>query len=83
MEVLADAGSELALAANAVIRQLKLENRKFPIARVGSIFRAGDLITKPFLEKIQAFAPKAFLAPPVLSPGIAAAQMAFENYHQK
>jgi N-acetylglucosamine kinase-like BadF-type ATPase len=81
--VLSEAGRELALAANAVIRQLKLEKHKFPIARVGSIFRAGELITEPFLESVRAVAPKAFLADPIVSPGIAAAMMAFENYHPK
>ena len=81
--VLAEAARELALAATAVIRQLKLEKRKFPIVKVGSIFSAGELITKPFLEKVQVIAPKAFLAEPVLSPAVAAAQMSYKSYHRK
>jgi N-acetylglucosamine kinase-like BadF-type ATPase len=81
--VLNEAGRELALAAIAVIHQLKLEKRKFPIAKVGSIFSAGELITKPFLERVQSIAPKAFLTEPLLTPAVAAAQMAFNNYHRK
>lgn len=81
--VLTEAGRELALAAIAVIRQLKLEKRKFPIAQVGSIFSAGKLITEPFLERVRAVAPKAFLTEPLLTPAVAAAQMAFKSYHRK
>lgn len=81
VEILREAAGELALAANTVIRELKLERKKFPIARVGGIFRGGnDLITRPFMEKVQTVAPKAFLIEPLLSPAAAAARMAFENY---
>lgn len=82
-EVLRDAAFELALAANAVIKKLNMEHQKFPVAKVGSIFSAGELFTVPFLQKIQTVAPKAFLTEPILSPAVAAAQWAFENYHQK
>lgn len=82
-KVVVEAGTELALAANAVIRKLKLEKRKFPVGKVGSIFRAGNLITQPFMETIQMLAPKAFLAEAILLPAIAAAQMAYETYHRR
>jgi N-acetylglucosamine kinase-like BadF-type ATPase len=77
MEVIAEAGRELGLAAVAVIEKLKLKNRKFPIGKVGSIFKAGDLIAKPLLEKVHEFAPKAFIAETQNTPGFAAAVMAF------
>ena len=80
VEILREAAGELALAANTVIQALKLESKKFPIARVGGIFRSGDLISKPFLEKVLPIAPRAFLTESVLPPAVAAAQMAFENY---
>lgn len=82
-EVLAEAGRELGLAATAVIKKLNLQRKKFPIAQVGGIFRAADLLTKPFLDTVHLVAPKAFLANPVLSPAVAAARMAFESYHRK
>ena len=81
--ILSEAGSELALAATAVIRKLKLERKKFPIARVGGIFRAGDLITKTFIERVQSVAPKAYLSEPKAPPAVAAALMAFELYNRK
>jgi len=83
IKVLAEAGKELALAANAVIKKLKLQRKKFPIAYVGSIFQAGDLITEPFLERVREIAPKAFLTAPKIQPAIAAAEMAFESYRNK
>lgn len=81
--VLAEAGRELAIAAVAVIRRLKLERRKFPIARVGGIFRAGELLAEPFMNEVNSVAPKAFLAEARVNPALAAAQLAFEKYHRK
>jgi N-acetylglucosamine kinase-like BadF-type ATPase len=79
VEILREAAGELALAANTVIHQLKLERKKFPIARVGGIFRGGDgLITEPFMEKVRTVAPKAFLIEPLLSPPAAAALLALK-----
>jgi N-acetylglucosamine kinase-like BadF-type ATPase len=77
MEVIADAGRELGLAATAVINKLKMKNRKFPIGKVGSIFKAGELIAKPLLEKVHELAPKAFISETQKSPALAAAIMAF------
>ncbi|MEP7038748.1 MAG: BadF/BadG/BcrA/BcrD ATPase family protein [Acidobacteriota bacterium] len=77
-QILAEAGYELGLAATAVIRQLKLQKRKFPIAIVGSIFQSGQIITRPLIETVAKTAPKAYLIEPPLPPAVAAAQMAFE-----
>jgi N-acetylglucosamine kinase-like BadF-type ATPase len=76
MEVIAEAGRELGIAAVAVIKKLKLKNRKFPIGKVGSIFKAGDLISKPLLEKVHEFAAKAFISETQKTPAFAAAIMA-------
>ena len=79
VEILRDAGVELGLAVNAVIKKLKLKNKKIPIGQVGSIFRAGGLLTDSLLATVHPYAPKAFLAQPLLQPASAAAQMAFEK----
>lgn len=76
LEILREAGYELGLAVNAVIEKLKLKNKKVPIGRVGSIFRAETLLTDSLLETVHRFAPKAYLADPILQPASAAAQMA-------
>jgi len=83
VDILREAGLELGLAVNAVVAKLKLQNKKIPIGRVGSIFRAGALITNSLIETVHRFAPKAYLAEPLLQPASAAARMAFEMYRQK
>lgn len=76
IELLNEAAGELGAAAVAVIKNLKLEKKKFQVAYVGGIFNAGELIFAPLLEKIRTIAPAAFLAPPQFSPATAAAKMA-------
>lgn len=78
--VLDEAGRELGLAAKAVIKQLKLARRKFPIGYVGGIFHAGDLICQPLLKTVHEVAPKAFISKPEFSPAVAAAQMALATF---
>ncbi|MGC2237715.1 MAG: BadF/BadG/BcrA/BcrD ATPase family protein [Pyrinomonadaceae bacterium] len=83
IEILKEAGFELGLAAFAVIKKLNLEKKKVPIGYVGSIFKAGGLLTDSLLKTVHSFAPKAYLAAPKLSPAQAAAQMAFEHFRTK
>jgi len=80
VEILREAGRELGLAAEAVIKKLKLKSQKFPVGCVGGIFKAGKLITDSLLETIHEIAPKAFLAEPKLIPAHAAALLALENF---
>lgn len=83
LEILEEAGLELGLAVNAVISKLNLNRRKIPVGTVGSIFRAGELLTDSLLEIVRRSAPNAFLAEPLLQPASAAAQMAFQIFRQK
>lgn len=80
VEILSIAGFELGLAAYAVIKKLKMQRKKVPIGTVGSIFNAGDLLTKPLIETVHSYAPKAFLVKPELLPANAAAIMSFNEY---
>ncbi|MEP7213193.1 MAG: BadF/BadG/BcrA/BcrD ATPase family protein [Acidobacteriota bacterium] len=73
--IMKDAGCELGLAAGAVITKLKLQNEKVPVGCVGSVFKAGKLLTAPLLEKVRTVAPKAFLKEPAMTPAAAAALM--------
>jgi N-acetylglucosamine kinase-like BadF-type ATPase len=83
VDILKEAGFELGLSAFAVIKKLKLEGKKVPIGYVGSIFKAGRLLTDSLLETVHQIAPEAYLAAPMLSPAQAAAQMAFENFKSR
>ncbi|HXG83340.1 MAG TPA: BadF/BadG/BcrA/BcrD ATPase family protein [Pyrinomonadaceae bacterium] len=80
VEILREAGRELGMAAEAVIKKLKLKSHKFPVGCVGGIFKAGELITASLLETIRRTAPKAILSAPKLVPAHAAALLAFENF---
>lgn len=78
-EIVEEAGRELARAAVAVIRKLRMEREHFQVAYVGGVFAAGALILEPLGEEIRRVAPRAFIAPPVLAPAEAAARMAGEQ----
>ncbi len=80
LEILVEAGYELGLAATAVIKHLHLERKKFPIGCVGSVFRAGEILTDSLNATVHQTAPKAFLTAPLLFPAEAAARISFENY---
>jgi N-acetylglucosamine kinase-like BadF-type ATPase len=73
------AGHELAAAAIAVIRRLRLERERFQIAYVGGVFSAGQMVLEPLGQQIKRVAPKAYLSPPLLTPAVAAAHMALNH----
>ena len=79
-EILAQTGIELGLAAAAVIRNLKMERERFQVAYVGGVFNAaGELVLGAMRGEVKQMAPRAYLAPPRLSPAVAAARMAREH----
>lgn len=79
VEILKEAGYELGVAAVAVIKKLKLNRRKVPIGCVGSVFKAGKILTKPMLETVRKIAPDAYLTEPLMPPARAAALMALQS----
>lgn len=83
LEILREGGTELGIAANAVIEKLKLQKKNLPIGFVGSIFRAGNLITDSLIKTVHQIAPQAFLVEPQLSPAQAAAKMATELFQKE
>lgn len=79
VDILNDAGRELGVAATAVIKKLRLSRQKIPIGCVGSVFKAGSILTKTMIGTIHQAAPKAYLTEPVMPPAHAAALMALRN----
>lgn len=79
VSILSDAGRELGSAAVAVIKKLGLSKKKVPIGCVGSVFKAGELLTGPMTKMIHNIAPKAYLIEPQMPPSHAAALMAMKN----
>ncbi|MGE3467291.1 MAG: BadF/BadG/BcrA/BcrD ATPase family protein [Pyrinomonadaceae bacterium] len=79
VEILNDAGRELGTAAAAVLKKLNLQKRKVPIGCVGSVFKAGALLTGPMKDIIARIASKAYLTDPQMPPAHAAALMAMQS----
>jgi N-acetylglucosamine kinase-like BadF-type ATPase len=79
-EIIKEGGTELGIAAVAVIRTLQMEKDDFQIAYVGGVFRAaGEMILKPLRSEVAQVAPHAYFEPPHFSPAVAAARMARER----
>jgi N-acetylglucosamine kinase-like BadF-type ATPase len=66
-EILADAGRQLAEQVVTVIRRLDLPER-FPVALVGSTYKAGPRLVDPLIAGVRAVAPGAELARPAIPP---------------
>ena len=79
--ILEDATHELALAANAVIRHLHMEDDHFPVALVGGGFSQDISWTTGLEEQIQAVAPGAYLSPPIYHPVIGALLSGLQLLH--
>lgn len=79
LEILREAGQELGLAATAVIKRLRMENDRFPVAYVGGVYGAGDLVLVPMEAEIRKVARQAYLTQPLFPPVIAAAHIAYAH----
>jgi len=79
-EVMQWAGEELGWLAIAVARQIEMENEAVEVVQSGTIFEAGELITKPMQDIVIKHVPKAKLirleGPPVVGPLMLGMQMA-------
>lgn len=80
LDILQDAGHELGECVLAVVRKLKLQQQDFPVAYVGGVFKAGDLLLEPMRRTIAVEAAQSRLAPPERSPVEGAAQMAIRAW---
>jgi len=80
LQIVADGGTELGMAAVAVISHLQMEHDRFQIAHVGGVFRAaGDLMLNTLRAAVKQVAPRAYFELPHFAPAVAAARMARER----
>lgn len=84
-EVIRWSGEELGWLAVSVARQIGMENQEVEIVQSGSVFEAGEIITKPMRELILQHCPGAKLirldGPPVVGPVILGMEQAgFDGY---
>lgn len=81
--ILQEAGRELGVAAVAVIKKLRMQNDEFPIATVGGVYGAGDLVLESMREEIEKTAKQAVLADPLFPPAVAAARLAHARLREE
>ena len=74
--ILEEAGHDLALGVVTVVRKLGLEEAAFPVATIGGVFSAGDLLLAPLAAAIRRVAPRAGVGPPAYPPEIGAIRLA-------
>ena len=71
-----EAGRDLALDVVTVVRKLHLEDSSFPVATIGGVFAARDLLVTPLAAAIHGVAPLARIGPPAHAPEIGAIRLA-------
>lgn len=76
VEIIDNAGRELATCVIAVAEKLELLAKEFPVAYVGGAFNAGEVLIAPMRQAIVTCAPRAIIAPPRNTPVEGAAMMA-------
>jgi N-acetylglucosamine kinase-like BadF-type ATPase len=75
-EIVSRSGAELARAVLAVAGRIGIASSDFPVAYVGGVFNAGELLLAPMRNAILAAAPKARILLPEHTPVEGAARMA-------
>lgn len=83
LAILQEAGKELGVAAVAVIKKLRMQNEKFPVATVGGVYGAGDLVLDTMREEIEKTARHAVLSEALFPPVVAAARLAHARLREE
>lgn len=74
--VLTEAGEALAGLALTLSRRLDLCETPFQLAYSGGVWQAGELLLRPFRERVRGTCPRATVGPPLLSPAEGAVLLA-------
>ena len=83
LAILQEAGKELGVAAAAVIKKLRMQSEKFPVATVGGVYGAGDLVLDTMREEIEKTARHAVLSEALFPPVVAAARLAHARLREE
>lgn len=81
IEILKEAGEELALSAIRVIKGLDLEKKKFPLVLVGSMFKS-KIVLETTKKEIKKIAPGAKFIRPKLEPVVGAVKLAIKQIEE-
>ncbi len=74
------AAEELARTTITLLRKLGLADEAIPVATVGGVFSAGELILGTLRERILGVAPKVHLGPPPFPPELGAVRLAVARW---
>jgi len=82
-KIVEEAVQGLASMINTVIRRLAMQGRSFPVATIGGVFKAGEIVTGPLTRAVNAVAPKAHIGKPMMGPWLGSVLVALEEYHSR
>lgn len=77
--ILREAGKELALSAQSVLRRLQFQQEAVTVGTVGGVFRAGRAVLRTFREMVKQYAPNAVIVPGRVPLAVGAALIALES----
>lgn len=80
-QLFVDAAEALSNSTIEGIERMNLNNEVFPVGLVGGTWDAGDLVMRPYLERIRNYAPHAFVQSDAKEPAHSAALMAIRKFH--
>jgi hypothetical protein len=60
-----------------------MQGRSFPVATIGGVFKAGEIVTGPLTKAVNAVAPKAHIGKPMMGPWLGSVLVALEEYHSR
>jgi len=76
--IMKEAGKELALSANSVIKKLHFQKQKFPLVLVGSVFNS-KIVSETIKKEVKTLAPRAKLILSKKEPVIGAVKLAIKK----
>lgn len=79
--ILSEAGEALGDMVIALARRSHIISRRLEIATIGGVFKAGDLVLAPFLNRVRAANKDAVIVRPELSPALGTLLIALKSGH--
>jgi len=81
ISIVNEAAAGISTLVKTVISRLGMEGRSFPVATIGGVFKAGEMVTGPFIKSVKALAPRARIGQPMMGPWLGSVLVALEEYH--
>lgn len=67
-QIFKDAGTRLGISTITIVKKLKMQRDKFPVALIGSVFKSGPCILPTFIKTLHLKAPYAYVPKSALPP---------------